>query len=138
MRHLAALLAAGLLVPLAACATVTVPADLPGGLAADPVLALIDAFSNPRASFDPVALEALLVFDTIAVSSAGEIDRRVAVLGFTAADKASVAPPSIATVDDIRRYGDLAVVIGSVDFAAASLVASVQRTMRVTDPARQV
>ena len=104
-----------------------------------PVLALVSAFSAARAQFNPQALDALLTSDYVEVSPIGEVDRRQAVLGFYAPDKATPAPPLTLGTDDVRRYGNIAVVVGSVDYAIPGPNgAIVKRTMRVTYVARRI
>ena len=79
-------------------------------------IALVQAFSDARNHFDAKALDALLAPDYVEVSPRGEIDRRQAALGFYAADKATPVPPMTLTTQDVRRFGDTAIVIGSVGF----------------------
>lgn len=96
-------------------------------------VALIEAFSNARDHFDAKALDALLTPDYVEVSPRGEIDRRSAVLGFYAADKAVPVPAMTRDVQDVRVHGDTAIVIGSVTLAVPSPSGgTVQRTMRVS------
>ena len=85
-----------------------------GPAANDPALTLVRNFSDARARFDGRALEALLAPDYVEISPRGELDRRPEVLGFYVADKASPVPPMTLGVQDVRRYGDTAIVIGSV------------------------
>ncbi len=97
------------------------------------VLATVQAFSDARNRFDAEALDTLLTRDYVEVSPRGEIDRRQAVLGFYAADKATPVPPMTLSTQDVRRYGDTAIVIGSVDYAIpAPTGGTVNRTVRVT------
>lgn len=104
-----------------------------------PVLALVQAFSDARNHFDAKALDALLAPDYIEVSPRGEIDQRQAVLGFYAADKAGPVPPMTLSTQDVRRYGDTAIVIGSVDVALpAPNGSTVNRKVRVTYVERRV
>ena len=103
------------------------------------VLAAIQAFSDARARFDSAALDRLLTSDYIEVSPRGEIDRRPAVLGFYTADKASPAPPMVYGTEDVRRYGDTAIVIGSIEYTiAAPNGEKVKRTVRATYVERRV
>ena len=105
----------------------------------DPVLATIRAFSDARSRFDAKALTSLLTPDYIEVSPRGEIDRREAVLGFYAADKATPVPPMTLTTQDVRRYGDTAIVIGSVEYTLSAPTGEmVKRTVRVTYVERRV
>ena len=98
-----------------------------------PVLAAIQAFSDARTRFDSVALDRLLTPDYVEVSPRGEVDRRPAVLGFYTADKASPAPPMVLTTQDVRRFGDTAIVIGSVEYTIpAPNGEKVKRTVRAT------
>lgn len=104
-----------------------------------PVLALVSAFSAARAQFDAKALDALLSSDYVEVSPVGEVDRRQEVLGFYAPSKATPAPPMTLSTDDVRRYGDIAVVVGSVNYSIPGPNgATVKRSMRVTYVARRV
>ncbi len=123
-----------------ASALVAVPVSAPSADPADaPVLALVSAFSAARAQFDAKALDALLASDYVEVSPIGEVDRRQAVLGFYAPDKATPAPPMTLGTDDVRRYGDIAIVIGSVTYAVPDPSgATVRRTMRAMYVARRV
>ena len=116
------------------------PGEAQNGKASDaPVIALVQAFSDARGRFDAKALDALLTPDYVEVSPRGEIDRRQAVLGFYAADKATPAPPMSLGTQDVRRYGDTAIVIGSVDYAiSTSTGGTVKRTVRVTYVERRV
>lgn len=110
----------------------TQPADAP-------VLAVVTAFSDARARFDASALGALLTPDYVEVSPRGEIDRRQAVLGFYAKDKATPVPPMTLGTQDVRRYGDTAIIIGSVDYTVPGPGgATVTRTVRVTYVERRV
>ena len=75
----------------------------------------------------------------VEVSPRGEIDRRQAVLGFYAADKATTVPPMSLASQDVRRYGDTAIVIGSVDYTIPTPTGgTVKRTARVTYVERRV
>jgi ketosteroid isomerase-like protein len=103
-----------------------------------PIIALVQAFSDARSHFDPKALDALLTPDYVEVSPRGEIDRRQAVLGFYAADKATPVPPMSLATQDVRRYGDTAIVIGSVDYTIPTPTGAVKRTVRVTYVERRV
>jgi uncharacterized protein (TIGR02246 family) len=104
-----------------------------------PIIALVQAFSDARSHFDPKALNALLTPDYVEVSPRGEIDRRQAVLGFYAADKATPVPPMSLATQDVRRYGDTAIVIGSVDYTIPTPTGgTVKRTVRVTYVERRV
>ena len=104
-----------------------------------PILALINAFSAARANFDAKALDALLAPDYVEVSPLGEVDRRQTVLGFYTLDKATPAPPMTLGTQDVRRYGNITIVIGSVDYRVPDQTgATVIRTMRVTYVARRV
>lgn len=116
------------------------PVNAQNPLASDaPVLALVSAFSTARAQFDAKALDALLTADYVEVSPVGEVDRRQAVLAFYGPSKATLAPPMTLGTDDVRRYGDVAVVVGSVSYAIPGPNgATVKRTMRVTYVARRV
>lgn len=103
------------------------------------VVALVSAFSNARARFDAEALDTLLTPDYVEVSPRGELDRRQAVLGFYARDKAAPVPPMTLSTQQVRRYGKIAVVIGSVDYAVPDPSgAMVKRTVRVTYVGRRV
>ena len=105
----------------------------------DPVLALVQRFSDARAHFDARALNALLTPDYVEVSPRGEVDRRQAVLGFYAADKASPVPPMTYDTQDVRRYGDTAIVIGSAAFSVpAPTGGAMTRTVRVTYVERRI
>lgn len=105
----------------------------------DPVLALVQAFSDARNHFDVKALNTLLTPDYVEVSPRGEIDRRSAVLGFYTADKSTPVPPMTLAMQDVRNYGDTAIVIGSIDYVIpAPTGGTVQRTMRVTYVERQI
>ena len=104
-----------------------------------PIITLVQAFSDARSHFDPKALDALLTPDYVEVSPRGEIDRRQAVLGFYAADKATPVPPMSLATQDVRRYGDTAIVIGSVDYTIPTPTGgTVKRTARVTYVERRV
>ena len=105
-----------------------------------PVLALVRAFSDARDHFDAKALDALLTPDYVEVSPLGEVDRRPAVLGFYAADKATPVPAMTYDIGDVRRYGDTAIVIGSVayDVQGGPDGATVTRTVRVTYVERRI
>ena len=97
------------------------------------VVALIQAFSEARSRFDAKALDALLSPDYVEISPIGEIDRREAVLGFYAGDKARPSPPMTLSTQDVRRYTDTAIVIGSVTYVVpAPNGATVERTLRAT------
>ena len=103
------------------------------------ILALIDAFSAARANFDAAALDALLAPDYVEVSPLGEVDRRQAVLGFYTPDKATPAPTMSFAAQDVRRDGNITIVIGSVDYRVPDQTgATVLRTMRVTYVAQRV
>ena len=103
------------------------------------VLTLVRAFSNARARFDTKALDALLTPDYIEVSPRGEVDRRSAVLGFYKSDKATSVPPMTLATQDVRSYGDTAIVIGSVEYAVPGPGGgTVNRTVRVTYVERRV
>ena len=119
---------------------VAAPGSAQNNQAADaPVLALVTVFSAARAQFDAKALDALLTSDYIEVSPVGEVDRRQEVLGFYAPSKATPAPPMTLGTDDVRRYGDIVVVVGSVNYAIPGPNGTtVKRTMRVTYVARRV
>lgn len=104
-----------------------------------PVLAAIKAFSDARARFDSIALDRLLTSDYIEVSPRGEVDRRSAVIGFYTADKASPAPPMVYSTENLRRYGDTAVVVGSIEYTIpAPNGEKVKRTVRATYVERRV
>ena len=97
------------------------------------VVALIQAFSEARSHFDAHALEALLSPDYVEISPLGEIDRRGAVLGFYASDKARPSPPMTLATQDVRVYASTAIVIGSVTYVVpAPNGTSVERTLRAT------
>jgi uncharacterized protein (TIGR02246 family) len=97
------------------------------------ILALVSAFSEARATFDAKALDTLLAPDYVEVSPRGEVDRREAVLGFYAPEKATKVPPMTLSTQDVRRYGDTAIVIGSVEYTLPGPGgAAVTRTVRVT------
>ena len=119
---------------------VAAPSSAQSNQAADaPILALVSAFSAARAQFDAKALDALLTSDYVEVSPVGEVDRRQEVLGFYAPSKTTPAPPLTLGTDDVRRYGDIAVVVGSVNFSIPGPNgATVKRSMRVTYVARRV
>lgn len=128
----AAVMMASIIVAVPGSAQITRAADAP-------VLALVNAFSAARAQFDAKALDALLTSDYVEVSPVGEVDRRQAVLGFYAPNKATPAPPMTLGTDDVRRYGDIAVVIGSINYAIPGPDgATAKRTMRVTYVAQRV
>lgn len=94
-----------------------VPGHSQGNPPADAeVLALVSAFSEARARFDAKAIDAMLVPDYVEVSPRGEVDRREAVLGFYAPEKATKAPPMTMTTEDVRRHGDTAIVVGSIEY----------------------
>lgn len=98
-----------------------------------PVVALVQAFSDARSHFDTRALDAMLSPDYVEISPLGEIDRREAVLGFYAGDKARPSPPMTLAAQDVRRYADTAIVIGSITYVVpAPNGASVERTLRAT------
>lgn len=119
---------------------VTSPGSAQSNQAADaPILALVSAFSTARAQFNAKALDALLTSDYIEVSPVGEVDYRQAVLGYYAPDKATPAPPMTLGTDDVRRYGDIAVVVGSVNYAIPGPNGTtIKRSMRVTYVARRI
>jgi uncharacterized protein (TIGR02246 family) len=103
------------------------------------VLATIQAFSDARAGFDAPKLASLLTSDYIEVSPRGELDRRPAVLGFYTADKAGAVPPMVYTTQDVRRYGDTAIVIGAIEYTiSAPDGTAVKRSVRVTYVERRV
>lgn len=81
-----------------------------------PVLATVRAFSDARTNFDAVKLGRLLTSDYIEVSPRGELDRRPAVLAFYTADKAKAAPLMVFSTQDVRRYGDTAIVVGAIEY----------------------
>ncbi|HEY0026799.1 MAG TPA: DUF4440 domain-containing protein [Allosphingosinicella sp.] len=104
-----------------------------------PVLATIKAFSDARARFDEAKLGTLLTSDYIEVSPRGELDRRSAVLAFYAPDKASAVPPMVFSTQDVRRYGDTAIVIGSIEYTVAGPNgAAVKRSVRATYVERRI
>lgn len=104
-----------------------------------PVLQLVTAFSEARNKFDAAALDGLLTPDYVEVSPLGEIDRRPAVLGFYSADKATPVPPMRFATEDVRRFDDTAIVIGSVTFTMPGPDAATSaRTMRVTFVERRI
>jgi len=103
------------------------------------VLATVQAFSDARARFDSAALGRLLTPDYVEVSPRGEIDRRSEVLGFYTPDKASPAPPMTYRVQDVRRFGDTAIVIGDVEYTIPTPTGEkVKRTVRATYVERRV
>ncbi|HWL72774.1 MAG TPA: nuclear transport factor 2 family protein [Burkholderiaceae bacterium] len=103
------------------------------------VLATVQAFSDARARFDAARLGQLLTPDYVEVSPRGEIDRRPAVLGFYAADRSSTVPHMVFSTQDVRRYGNTAIVIGSIEYTlSAPNGATVRRTVRVTYVERRV
>ncbi|SFO44011.1 SnoaL-like domain-containing protein [Sphingomonas sp. OK281] len=60
-------------------------------------------------------------------------------LGFYAADKATPAPPMSLATQDVRRYGDTAIVIGSVDYTIPTPTGgTVKHTVRVTYVERRI
>ena len=122
------------LASLASVLLLAVPSSAHSGRDADPsILALVSAFSDARANFDAQALDVLLTPDYVEISPRGEIDERDAVLGFYAANNASPPPPMSLSTQDVRDYGDTAVVIGSVVYTIPLPTGgNVQRTVRVT------
>ena len=103
------------------------------------VTALIQAFSDARDRFDAKALDGLLTPDYVEVSPRGEIDRRAAVLGFYAADKALPVPAMTRGTQDARIHNDTAIVIGSVSYTVPTPTGgTVERTVRVTYVERRV
>jgi ketosteroid isomerase-like protein len=105
----------------------------------DPVLATIQEFSDARANFDAAKLARLLTSDYVEVSPRGELDRRPAVLGFYTADKASAAPPMAFSTQDARRYGDTAIVIGTIEYTVPAPTGGlVKRAVRATYVERRV
>lgn len=125
-----------LLLPIALIGSTTARGE---PAADEPVLALVRAFSQARATFDAHALDALLTPDYVEVSPVGEVDRRAAVLGFYAPDRKSPTPPMTLAVQDVRRYADTAIVIGSVSFPTPGPNGvAVTREMRVTYVQRRV
>ncbi len=117
-----------------ASVTATVPASAKASTASDePIVALVHAFSDARARFDAKALDALLTPDYVEVSPRGEVDRRPAVLGFYAPGKATPVPQMTLGTEDVRRYGDTAIVVGSVEYTVPGPGGvAVKRTIRVT------
>ena len=104
-----------------------------------PVLAIIDAFADARAKYDAARLGRLLTSDYVEVSPRGELDRRPAVLSFYAAEKVSAVPPMVFSVQDVRRHGDTAIVIGSIEYTVAGPnQVKVKRAVRVTYVQRRV
>lgn len=104
-----------------------------------PVLATLEAFSSARAGFKADELARLLTPDYVEVSPRGEIDRRAAVLGFYAADKAGPVPPMAYSTQDVRRYGGTAIVIGSIEYTMPGPKGSeIKRTVRATYVQRRV
>ncbi len=111
----------------------------PGKAENDPVLATVQAFSDARTRFDATKLNSLLTPDYVEVSPRGEIDLRPAVLGFYTADKANAAPPMVFSTQYVRRYGDTAVVIGSIEYTIPGPSGvGVKRTIRATYVERRV
>jgi uncharacterized protein (TIGR02246 family) len=105
----------------------------------DPVLATVQAFSDARANFDAAKLGRLITSDYVEVSPRGELDRRPAVLAFYAPDKASAAPPMVFNTQHVRRYGDTAIVIGTIEYTvSAPSGATVKRAVRATYVERRV
>lgn len=104
-----------------------------------PLLAAVHAFSDARANFDAEKLARLLTSDYVEVSPRGELDRRSAVLAFYAPDKASPAPRMVFSTQDVRRYGDTAIVIGTIEYTvSAPDGATVRRSVRATYVERRV
>jgi len=103
------------------------------------VLELVHAFSNARTQFDAKTLDMLLTTDYVEVSPRGEVDRRPVVLSFYLPSKAAPAPPMTLQTQDVRQYGDTAIVIGSVEYAVPGPGgATAKRTVRVTYVERRV
>jgi ketosteroid isomerase-like protein len=97
------------------------------------VLATVQAFSDARVRFDAAKLGQLITSDYVEVSPRGELDRRAAVLAFYAADKASAVPAMVFSTQDVRRYGDTAIVLGTIEYTvSATNGATVKRSVRVT------
>ena len=122
------------LLAIMASATVATPASAKATVRSDEaILALVRAFSDARGRFDAKALDALLTPDYVEVSPRGEVDRRPAVLGFYAPGKATQVPPMTLGTEDVRRYGDTAIVIGSIEYTVPGPGGNaVKRTIRVT------
>ena len=123
-----------------ALAMVAGAVDAQGRLEPDAsVAALVRAFCDARDHFDAKALGGLLTPDYVEVSPRGEIDRRPAVLGFYAANKATPVPAMTRDTQDVRVLGDAAIVIGSVSYAVPTPTGgTVERTVRVTYVERRV
>lgn len=123
-----------------AAVAIVAPVQAQGQTKADPaIMALVDAFSDARNRFDSTALDRLLTPDYVEVSPRGEIDLRRDVLGFYAPDKAIPVPTMALSTQSLRRFGDVAIVIGSVDFAMPGPNgATVNRQLRVTYVGRRV
>ena len=97
------------------------------------VLDLVQSFSSARARFDAKTLDTLLTPDYLEVSPRGEVDRRSDVLGFYAPDNAAPVPPMTLGTQDVRRYSDTAIVIGSIEYEVPGPDGvTVKRTVRVT------
>ena len=97
------------------------------------ILKLVQSFNDARNRFDAKALDGLLAADYVEVSPLGEIDRRPEVLTFYAPEKASRVPPMTFQTQDVRRHGDSAIVIGSVDYTLPNPNGgTVTRSVRVT------
>lgn len=129
-----------LLINTLAAVAIVAPVQAQVQTKADPaIMTLVDAFSDARNRFDAAALDRLLTPDYVEVSPRGEIDPRKAVLGFYALEKAIPVPPMALSTQSVRRYGDVAIVVGSVNFATPGPNgATVDRQLRVTYVGRRV
>ena len=103
------------------------------------VVATVQAFSNARAQYDAAKLDRLLTPDYVEVSPRGELDRRPEVLAFYAAEKASAVPPMVYSTLDVRRYGDVAIVVGMIEYTVSGPNrAMVKRSVRATYVERRI
>ena len=129
-----------LAIPILASVATAAPEQSHGAESVDAhVLALVRAFNDARARYDAAALDRRLAPDYVEVSPRGEIDLRKAVLGFYAPEKAMPTPPMTLSTQWARRYGDVAIVLGSVDFSApGSDGVAIKRTLRTTYVGRRI
>lgn len=140
-----------LLAPIALAAPASAQTAPVSSAADAPILAAANAFNDARMRYDAKALDALLTPDYIEVSPRGEIDRRAQVLGFYTPDKAGPVPPMTPGPQEVRRYGDMAIVIGTIDImlpapppgpgaapGPATNAAPIKRSVRITYVERRV
>ncbi len=95
--------------------------------AGDPI-ALIQSYNEATRSFRPDMLESVFAPDYTEVSPVGEVDARAKVISFYPAGKSSGLKAIRLEEPQIRRYGDIAVVIGKEVFEGASAAMAMRAT----------